>query len=339
MEKLIVNFFKEHNLILHKKRLVVAVSTGVDSMALLVSLLNLRDEYNLDIHIVHVNHMVREQSNLEEEYILSFGKKNKLSVHAMHLEHNENINFQSYARTKRYGFFFNVMKEVKADYLLLAHHGIDNMETIIMRILRGSSLKGYAGIMPVQEVEGFKILRPFLNILKDELIDYINLHKIKYYEDYTNNEEIYTRNRIRKDLIPVMFQEEKNAHLKFNEFSNVLLEASNVIEEKVNGIIGTFIRGEKSISFTINEFKKHSDYIKEEILFTILKDYELSKANILEIIKLIDSKKKNIKVEFKDSFTFVKEYDKIIILYYLTKPLVVDLEIDGTKSKIINDTI
>jgi len=339
MEKVIVSFFKNNNLNLMNKTLVVAVSTGVDSMALLVGVNKLKVEYKLDIHIVHINHGVRKESYEEEEYIKELAANNDLKIHVMHLLKNESLNFQSYAREKRYEFFFKVMKEVKGDYLLLAHHANDNMETILMRILRGSNLKGYAGIADVTLMNGFKVVRPFSNILKDDIIDYVNLHKIKYYEDYSNEEDTYTRNRIRKELIPLLFLEERNAHLKFNEFAVVLRSAALIVEEKVNSIIDSFNTVNNSVSFSAKIFLRESAFIQEEILFSVLKKYELSKANILEIIKLIKSNKKNLKVEMKNSFTFVKEYDKITILNYLIKPLKIHLVINKEGTYKINDTI
>jgi tRNA(Ile)-lysidine synthetase-like protein len=339
MEKVIVSFFEKNNLILKGKTLAVAVSTGIDSMALLVALCNLKVDYGLNIHILHVNHGMREESIKEEEYIKDYASKNGLEIHIMHLEKNEEENFQSYARDQRYKFFFNVMKKIKGDYLLLAHHANDNMETIMMRMLRGSNLRGYAGISDVIDIQGFKIVRPFLNILKDDLIEYINLHKIKYYEDCSNESSVYTRNRIRKELIPILFTEEKNAHIKFLEFSNTLKEAAEIVEEKVKSIITSFDKGKDYISFSRTKFLLESSFIQEEILFFILKKYELSKANILEIIKLINSKKQNLKVEFKGEFTFVREYDKITFFDYLIKPLDVYIVIDEIKTYNINDTI
>ncbi|MCK9471015.1 MAG: tRNA lysidine(34) synthetase TilS [Bacilli bacterium] len=339
MEKHLVSFFKKHNLILENKTIAIAVSTGVDSMALLACMNNLKTDFNLKIHIVHVNHGKRKESLIEEEYIKDYAKANNLDIHIMHLEANNEVNFQSYAREKRYDFFYKVIRQVKADYLMLAHHANDNMETIMMRLIRGSSLKGYSGMIEVNQADGFYILRPFLNILKDELIDYINLHKIKYYEDISNDDDLYTRNRIRKDLIPIIFNEDANAHLKFIEFANTINEAAKIVEEKVAVTIKDYEFSNNSISFSASKFLEESDYLKEEILFTLLKKYDLSKANIFEIIKLIKSKKKNLKVEFKKRFTIVKEYDKITIFNYLLEIQDFRVIIDEIKTYNINDTI
>ena len=170
MDKVIIDFFSRNNLDLANKTIVIAVSTGVDSMALFHAFLSLKEKYNLRLEVAHVNHMVRCESMLEEEYIKNYCMQNNIGFHLMHLKLNPSLNFQSYARSERYKFFDEVVKKTNAEYLALAHHAIDNMETILMRILRGSSLKGYAGIREVVNKENYLIIRPFLNILKNDII-------------------------------------------------------------------------------------------------------------------------------------------------------------------------
>jgi len=319
MDKHVINFFKKHNLILKNKIIVIAVSTGVDSMVLLHTLLILNKEYNLKIYVAHLNHRKREQSSEEEKFIKDFCAIHKIGCFTEVIEEAEYQNFQSYAREQRYAFFENVMNIVDGDYLLLAHHTVDNMETIIMRIIRGSNIKGYSGMDEISKHNTYLLLRPFLDILKEELIEYANLHKIKYYQDASNYENIYTRNRIRNDLIPLFFKEDDKVHLKFQEFSNNLKEAHLIIEEKVLGFISRTIKTSDNISFNQKDFLSLSQFMQTEVLFYLLKVYNLSKVNILEIIKLINSKKQNLKVIFKKVFTFVKEYDEIYIYYKVIK--------------------
>lgn len=278
MENVIINFFKNYKLDIKNKKMVVAVSTGVDSMALLFTLLNLKKKYNIDIIVAHVNHGKRIQSEEEEQYITKYCTINNIKCYVKRLDFKNNTeNFQSIARDLRYNFFNEIIKIEQAHYLVLAHHANDNMETILMRMIRGSNLIGYSGINEVNKANKYLIIRPFLSVLKNELIDYVNLHKIKYYEDYSNQEDIYTRNRIRKDIIPKLFLEDKNVHHKFNEFSNTLKSANKII----NGVIDKFIKDKvtknENISFSIYEFLDLDDYLQTEVLFKLLKSYSLSK--------------------------------------------------------------
>lgn len=339
MEKLVTNFFKVNNLKLNNKTIVVAVSTGVDSMVLLNIFNNIKNEYKLKIHIAHVNHQVRQESKIEEEFLKDYAKANNLEFHLKRLTAPEDKNFQSFAREERYSFFNEVIDEVKADYLLLAHHANDNMETIIMRLLRGSNLRGYAGIKGVTSYENYSLVRPLIEVDKEDLLEYAKEQNLTYFEDSSNIEDIYTRNRIRKDIIPVIISEEKDASSKFLELSKTLFEASDIISSKVVNIINTYNKKEDEISFQKEEFLKLSEFFQIEVLFEILKKYKLSKANIIEIINLIKSSKANLKVEFKESFTLVKEYDKITLLFYLDKPFDFEMIIDKVGTYTINDTI
>lgn len=339
MENIVIKFFNRHNIELFNKKVIVAVSTGVDSMVLLHVVNSLKAEYNLEVHIAHVNHRIRNQSDDEELFITNYANVNNNYIHIMHLEKNENTNFQSYARNKRYDFFKEIMEKVQGDYLLLAHHANDQMETVMMRILRGSNLRGYAGMNEVSYIEGYLVLRPLLNILKSELISYQKKHKIKYYEDSSNEERLYTRNRIRLDIIPSILKEEEKAHIKFIEFSNTLIGAADYIKEQVNLIVNSFKKGCDYYKFTTLEFLGYSKYMQEEILFTILSRYDLSKVNIEEVIKIINSNKKNLRIIFKDQFTIVKEYEDISIYLKVLENQEFSISVSEIGKYNINDTI
>ncbi|NLD26328.1 MAG: tRNA lysidine(34) synthetase TilS [Acholeplasmataceae bacterium] len=311
MDRQLVQFFKQHQLPLKNKTLVVAVSTGVDSMALLHACLSIRSEYNLHLYVAHFNHQKREQSTIEAAFIKAYSEEQEIGCIIERLPKGESKNFQSYARDQRYTFFERTVKKVGADYLLLAHHATDNMETILMRMIRGSNLKAYAGMEEVTKYHNIMLLRPFLRFTKDEIIEYAQMHKIKYYQDVSNFEDIYTRNRIRKEIIPALFREDEHVHLKFQEFSETLLAANELLEEKVAEFQKLIAYEDKACWFKIADFKRLSLFLQYETLFSLLKQYQLGKANISEIIKLINSRKQNIKLYYKGLFTFVKEYDKI----------------------------
>lgn len=338
MERVIIDFFKKNNLKLNNSKLVVAVSTGLDSMGLVFLLSSMRAEYNLKINVAHVNHKVREESKEEEEYIRAFCKANNLELDVLELDESVG-NFQSFAREKRYSFFHEILKRENADYLLLAHHGIDNIETILMRLIRGSNLRGYGGIYGVVDFYNYKILRPFINLKKADIEAYVKANNIKYFEDRTNKEDIYTRNRIRNNIIPLLFEEDKNVEAKFSEFSYIIENASLLVEAKINEIVSKFNFTKNSVSFKIDEFLVHNEFIQVEVLFSLLKKYNLSKMNILELLDVIKSDKANIKVIKDNEYTFIKEYDKISILYYTYKVLDTSIEITKEGKYNISDNI
>ena len=311
MNKYLLDFLRHNNLNIENKKLTLAVSTGVDSMALLISFMELRKEIPFEIIICHVNHNRREESKIEEEYIRNFSLKNNLKCHVKNLEFKEDNNFQARAREERYQFFYEVMDKEESDMLLLAHHGDDLMETILMRILRGSSLSGYSGMKGVTEVGDKKIIRPFLNLSKAEIINYQSEKGFKYFEDISNSHLDYTRNKVRHLIVPALKEVENNAMNKFLEFSKNINDVSNFLSECVKKFISEKVSiNDSEISFLKSDFSFLDEFIQREVLFEVLKEEKLSLKNILEIIKWINSEKKNIKNEYK-GLTFLKEYDKI----------------------------
>lgn len=333
----ILKYLKEEYLIrnninLQNKKVVIAVSTGVDSMVLLHTFLELQKDSDFEVICAHVNHNKRLQSMEEEKYIRSFCEERNIKLYVKSLDFSSNVeNFQKAARDLRYDFFKEVLDLEKADYLALAHHGNDNMETILMRIIRGSSLMGYSGMSEVMNFHSYNIIRPFLGILKKDILEYQNVHKIKYYEDESNAKDLYTRNRIRKDVIPGLLLEGENVNSKFLEFSKTIKQACSELNKIRDDFINEKIeKTDRYISFSKKDLLSLSKYMQNEVVFEILKPCNLGQNNIDEIFKLINSNKANIEVVYKKNLSFVKEYDKIYFFFEELK------KTDGNYSVIIN---
>ena len=128
-------------------KIVLGLSGGPDSMCLFHVLNSLKDKYNLEIICAHVNHNTRKENQKERDFVKEYCLKNKAIFEEMTISEYKNNKFtESEAREKRYAFFDQVMQKYKASYLMTAHHGDDLIETILMRMVRGSNLKGYIGI-------------------------------------------------------------------------------------------------------------------------------------------------------------------------------------------------
>ena len=141
--------FEFHN----NDKIVIGCSTGPDSMALVDMLLKIRDKYNLYLIIAHVNHNVRKESYDEAEFIKNYCASNNIIFESMVIEEYGDDNFHNEARNIRYNFFDEVVQKYEAQYLMTAHHGDDLMETILMRIVRGSNLNGYSGFKNIVEMD------------------------------------------------------------------------------------------------------------------------------------------------------------------------------------------
>ena len=187
---------KEHD------KIVIACSGGPDSMVLLSLLCNLRKEKDFNIICAHVNHNKREESESEALMVEDFCKKNKVTFEMTKFEENEKGNFEAIARKKRYEYFEKVMKKYKIKKLFTAHHGDDLAETILMRITRGSTLRGYSGFTKYNNSEWYELYRPLIFVTKQEIVEYADENKIPYAIDKSNKDQKYTRNRFRYQILP-----------------------------------------------------------------------------------------------------------------------------------------
>ena len=228
---------------------IVACSGGPDSMALLSLVVRIRNELGLNVIVAHVNHNVRSESESEKDFVYNYCISNDLIFEYMKIDDYSSDNFENEARIKRYCFFDSLVKKYNCCYVLTAHHGDDLMETILMRIVRGSSLKGYSGFSRVSSRDGYKILRPLIHMTKEEILNYDKESGIDYVVDKTNFLDIHTRNRYRKYILPDLKCEDVNVHDKFLKFSDTLVLYNNFIENYVDSVIDSvYDDGKLSIS-------------------------------------------------------------------------------------------
>lgn len=320
MENILVKLKEE----LSSEKVVVACSTGVDSMTLLNLVIKVCESPK--IIVAHVNHQKRKQSDIEEQYIKKFCDERNIKCYVRRLEQIESGNFQSIAREKRYQFFEEILNQEKAKYLLLAHHADDNLETIIMRLIKSSSLKGYAGMEEKSINHNFIIYRPFLNIPKSEIIKYANNNNIKYFEDSSNQTLDYTRNRIRHLITPILLEENPNLYASIKYYNQTLLNANEIIENNEKQFIKNNIIVDNNnglLTYTLSQklYDMESNFMKRQILFRLLKKYRLSSKCIEEIMKKIDSSKQSIVSNITPNLAFIKEHNQIIFTESSIKPL------------------
>ena len=184
------------NLNIENKTIVLAISGGPDSMLLLDVFLNLKEKLNLNIVVAHVHHNLRKESDYEAVEVEKICNKNNLIFEMKKIEKYPNNKFsEEVARKIRYEFFDEVIKKYSADVLFTAHHSDDLIETILMRLTRGSSLKGYAGFEVISKDRGYKIARPLIYLTKLEIEKILKEKGIWYALDVTNQNDKYTRNR------------------------------------------------------------------------------------------------------------------------------------------------
>ena len=245
---------------------VLALSGGPDSMCLLHLLLEIKAK----IVCVHINHGTRKCCDEEYQFLKDYLMKYVIPLEYAKIETYKNNKFsEAEAREFRYKKFQEIMKKYQAKYLLTAHHGDDLTETIIMRILRVSTLEGYAGIKRKSIWNNMILLRPLLTKRKKDIYEYLKEHEIPYVEDETNKQDNIRSNRIRHHILPWLERETPNYHLKMLEFSRELSDKNELINENVQQ---TRKKVETNYQIEVKEFQKLSRNLQRACLESYLKD-------------------------------------------------------------------
>ncbi|MCP1121904.1 tRNA lysidine(34) synthetase TilS [Bacillus sp. 3103sda1] len=240
-------FVERHDLLEAHSTVVVGVSGGPDSLALFFYLLEKREEKQLQIVVAHVDHMFRGEESQED---LQFVKQlcdnlnvtcETTQIDVTRYQKQNRMSAQVAARECRYAFLERIMRKYNAQYLALGHHGDDQVETILMRLVRGSTPQGYAGILAKRAFNKGFLIRPLLAVTKEEILDYCNRKDVEPRIDPSNKKETYTRNRLRKHVLPHLKQENPNVHERFQAFSTSMQEDEAYLQElafeKMNKVI------------------------------------------------------------------------------------------------------
>lgn len=298
--------------------IVVGVSGGPDSMALLYILNEFKNKMDLNIICAHVNHNKRKESEQEKIDLENYCKKNNITFEYIKVTNWGDDNFHNEARSVRYNFFEELVYNYGAKYLMTAHQGDDLIETILMRIVRGSTLKGYSGFSRIVDKGDYKIIRPLITVTKDEILKFDKKNGIQYAIDESNNEDHYTRNRYRHTVLPFLKQEEPNIHKKFLKFSETLLKNSNYIDSVASK---EFNKVFQNGNLDIDKFKSLDPVIQTKIIYNILEKIYgddlliVGNAHVDLIFGLISSNKSNSVVHLPNNVIVVKSYNELTFSY------------------------
>ena len=297
-----------NNNIQDNTNVVIACSGGPDSMCLLSLVNNLSTTKNITVICAHVNHKLRKESEKEAQMVERYCKENNIIFESMEITDYLNGEFsEEDARIRRYNFFDQVINKYQATNLLTAHHGDDLIETVLMRLTRGSNLSGYIGIKQINTNESYKILRPLLTTTKEAILKYNQENNIPYAIDSSNNNLKYTRNRYRNVVLPFLKNEDANVHLKYLKFSEELIAYDNFISDYIaskNIIVDN--------SILINKLNSETQFIKRKAIELLIKEIQkndylaISDNQMQEIIKLLD--KSNKSVDLNNNYKCINEY-------------------------------
>lgn len=248
-------YIEKHNLINKDDKILLALSGGVDSMVLAKLLIMSQRDYKSTsqrvemqsqrqshLAFAHCNfHLRGEDSNRDEKFVTDFARENNIPIHIKHFDteayaKENSLSIEMAARELRYNWFKELKEIHKFDKVALAHHGDDQIETFFINMLRGSGIKGLKGMKPQNDF----YIRPLLFSNRNQIVTFAKDNEIQWVEDYTNNEIIYLRNKIRHQIIPLFDEIKDNARQSLN-FSIDCLSSENelyrsLIDDKLTEI-------------------------------------------------------------------------------------------------------
>ena len=290
LEQSVYEFITKYQLIEDGDKIVLGISGGPDSICMLNILNEIlkRGLIHFEIFVAHVNHGLRENAIYDEEFVKEFCENIKVPFFVKHVDvkkiaYSEKRGLEETGRNVRYNFFEEILEKTGSNKIAIAHNKNDKAETMIMNALRGSGLKGLIGI----QAKNGKYIRPLLETKREEIELYLESKNIKARHDESNDDNIYTRNKIRNIVVPYI-QKEFNPKLidTFGRLSDIINEEEEYLQKQTK--------------------IAYNDVCVQEINLT--NNYECNKLNNAEII--VDLKKFN-KLE--------KIIQKRVILFSINK--------------------
>ncbi|QYS90577.1 tRNA lysidine(34) synthetase TilS [Flavobacterium covae] len=301
---------------LNDKKLLLAVSGGIDSMILL----NLFSKLNLQIAIAHCNFQLRgEESNKDEEFVKFESQKLKvksfIKIFETQIYANDNkLSIQQAARELRYNWFYELLNTQRFDYLLTAHHLDDSLETFLINFTRGTGIEGLTGIPQIND----KIIRPLLIFSREEIEKYAAENNIQWREDASNASDKYFRNKIRHHIVPILKELNTNLLSSFQNTIKNLKQTESLASHSIyNKLEEIAIKKGDDIYFDVVKLQTLPNY--KAYLYEWLKSYGFHDWDA--IYDLVENQ--SGKQIFSDDYRLIKDRN---ILILTTKQTFITLE-------------
>ncbi|MCL6572329.1 MAG: tRNA lysidine(34) synthetase TilS [Bacillus sp. (in: Bacteria)] len=332
-EKKVESFLNHHDFQLEAKKIVVGVSGGPDSLALLHYLQAERVKRSMSLVVAHVDHMFRGQESFDdamfvkdfcEQYSIPFEMER---VNVTKVMEDTGKSSQIAAREVRYKFYLKIMEKYGYSFLALAHHGDDQMETILMRLTRGSSGMARAGIPFSRPFYKGMIFRPFLCLTKADILQYCQMNKLDPRIDPSNVKDIYSRNRFRKQVLPFLKTENLQVHEHFQRFSEELQSDETLLQELTVQQMNTVMtkRETSKITIDINSFLGVPLPLQRRGIQLILnylykeRPASLSAVHIDQVFFLIHHPQPSGKLDFPKGLKVTRSYQVLTFHFQILK--------------------
>jgi len=309
---------QKHRMLAGKDKVLVAVSGGPDSVALLHLLNQLRDEFSLQLAIAHYHHQLRgKDADLDEKLAQEMAEKLGLEFFSGRAEpewwKRMKGSIEELARKMRYEFLLKSAKEFKADEIALGHNADDLAESFLINLLRGSGLLGLAGMPPKRD----KLIRPLIEVSRQEILDYCWENSLAFRVDKSNQDKQFLRNRIRAELIPMLKTFNPAIVSAIGKTSELLRADEKILEQESEGAFSKLaqIRPDR-VEFHLPEFSKEELAIRRRLVRLAIRELKkdlrrIESGHIFELEELLDSGKASFELDLPDGVRIFKSYDQL----------------------------
>lgn len=323
MKEKVLSEIRKYNLIEHNDNIVIGVSGGPDSMALLYILLELQDKIEFNIYIAHLNHGVRGKDALrDQKFVKLQSEKLDLPYFTKNVDMiaygiENGITSEEAGRELRYGFFREIIRTVGSGKIAVAHNKNDQAETLIMRFIRGTGIDGLKGMEYISD----DIIRPILGISRDDIEKYITLNHIETVSDMTNFQAIYNRNKVRLELIPYI-EEHFNPNIIATMWRTSELSAldSDFLNIYTKDIYRKIIKNKDAsrVVLDVELFLELHSSIKQRIIRHSILELSnslqgITEAQISNTLDLIEKEQTGKEVHLSNNIIVKTNYDEIIV--------------------------
>jgi tRNA(Ile)-lysidine synthase len=332
----IIDCTNRYKMITEGDVVLVGVSGGIDSITLLYSLYFLRDNLKCSLIVAHANHGLRgEESDKEEEFVRKIAGELKLpcvieKFDVLKYMAEKGLSKQVAARELRYDFFERTKKQYSANKIALGHTADDQAETVLMRLLRGSGMKGMGGIRAVracsEQSESNNVIRPLIEVSRDEVAEFAAEKGLRYVEDPSNLKTEYLRNKIRLNLMPILKKEYNPSVIRaLSETAEIIRDEDEFLEDYCSSLSGLispllippFVRGRGGgVEINVSKLKGLHIAIQRRVIRIAIKRLKgdllkISAVHVEDILNSINKGFSGKSLNLPDGIHVLYEYDRL----------------------------
>lgn len=325
-EHRVLAYIKQHQLIAKGDKLLVACSGGVDSMALLSFLVKFQHYFQMELAVVHVDHMLRgEASDGDRKFVEEICNKWGITVFscaipiASYLQ-EEGGNSQAICRRERYRYFEEVMTQQQFNKLVTAHHADDQLESMLMALTKANSLNGLKGILPSRSFGQYLIIRPLLAVTKNEIGEYLHNEGETYREDASNEKDVYTRNRFRHHVVPILKSENSAVSHHAVQIGQQLAEDDCYLMELAATQFSKLFKqiGQNCYKVNVSALQKEPLALQRRFILILL-NYLYNDSNTIQsyalcttILTLFETSEGSRSLDLPENYIARRHYDEIV---------------------------